>query len=199
MTEERAAWSRAGTERFSPAGHFPEEGSPVSPQGQRKLVSPWDHRASSSALYGSCQEEMFILHHRNPLLPHSTAPTHMVPTGTDSSCTVKETLAPPAHWPGELTGRVLICYPLIITQNKELFQTPLIPFRAGKHSAQTHLSMGMQGHLESSDQNPSALLSRHWPGVKDVLAHPLPWLKVCIPQRGLFCSVLGSGRFLPSH
>lgn len=138
-------------------------------------VSPWDHRASSSALYGSCQEEVLVLCHRNSLLPHSTAPTHMVPTGTANSCTGKESLAPPAHWPGGLTGRVLVCYALIITGHEELLQTPLIPFGAGKHSAhlQTHASMGMQGCLESSDQNPSALLSRQRPRVKDVLAHPL--------------------------
>lgn len=142
---------------------------------------------------------MLVLHHRNPFLPHSTPPTHMVPTRTDSSCSVKESLALTVQWPGELTSRVLVCYPLIVTGNKELIQTPLIPFRAGKHSAQTHPSMGMQGHLESSDQNPSALLSRQWPRVKDVLVHPLSWLKICIPQLGLFCSVLGSGRFLPSH
>lgn len=56
------------TERFSPVGHFPEEGSPVSPPGLRKLVSPWDLHASSSALCGNCQEEVMVLDHRNPLL-----------------------------------------------------------------------------------------------------------------------------------
>ena len=82
------------TERFSPAGRFPEEGSPVSPLGRRKLVSPWDRCASSSALYGNCQEEMLVLCHRNPLLPDSAAPTHVAPTGTACTCTVKESLAP---------------------------------------------------------------------------------------------------------
>lgn len=84
------------TERFSPAGRFPEEGSPVSPPGRRKLVSPWDRHASSSALYGNCQEEMLVLCHRNPLLLHSAAPTHVVPTGTACTCTVKESSAPPS-------------------------------------------------------------------------------------------------------
>lgn len=66
------------TGRFSPAGRFPEEDSPVSLPGRRKLVSPWDRHASSSALYGNCQEEMLSLCHRTPVLPHSAAPTHMV-------------------------------------------------------------------------------------------------------------------------
>lgn len=83
------------TERFSPAGRFPEEGSPVSLPGQRTLVSPWDRRASSSALCGNCQEEMLVLCHRNSLLPHFAAPTPVVPTGTACTYTVKESLAPP--------------------------------------------------------------------------------------------------------
>lgn len=82
------------TERFSPVGHFPEEGSPVSPPGPRKLVSPWDHHASSSALCGNCQEEAMVLYHRNPLLLHSAASTHVVSAGTECICTVKKSLVP---------------------------------------------------------------------------------------------------------
>lgn len=56
--------------------------------------------------------------------------------------------------------------------------------------------------LDSSDlhSNPSGLPSRHLPGVKEMLAHPPSCLKgLCIPQRGLSCPMLGSGRFLPSQ
>lgn len=82
------------TERFSPVGRFPEEGSPVSPPGPRKLASPWDHHASSSALYGNCQEEMMALSHRNPLLPHSAVSTHVVSAGTECTSTAKKRLVP---------------------------------------------------------------------------------------------------------
>lgn len=76
----------------------------------------------------------------------------------------------------------------------------MIPPRAGKHIAhsQTHSSVCVQVFRDSSDANPSRF--RQLPGVREVLAHHLPWLKgLCIPQKDPSCPMLGSRRFLPSY
>lgn len=123
MIEERAVWSRAGTQRdfhllYIFLKKVPQDLHKVGES--RSLLGITVPAAQHYTV--AAKKRCWFYTTEIPSCPTPQLPPTWCPLALPVPALCRKAWSP-AHWPGGITGRVLVCYALIIPGNKELIQT----------------------------------------------------------------------------